>query len=235
MALRDDLLPQLGTRDVINTFFGVLAPLCVVVLAFAIYGVDAASTPALYVLKDYAYASAIVAGVYVFAVWRPRSPWAALGFRPCSIDWVIRAALLALILYCMHLVSEKLLISLTFERNQPWASDGAIMTEGGPLLGGLLTVVMLFVTPVVAEVFLRGVLFAWLRRNLDFLLSALASSIILGVYHIEIIKYLGVMVFGVIASWLYERTSSLWPTISLHATINGLYVVQLIVGGPRLP
>lgn len=235
MAQRDDLLPQLGARHVINTFFGVLGPLFAVLLAFALIGVDAAATPTLYVLKDYAYAVIIGGGVYVFAVWRPGASWRALGFRPCSLDWVTRAALLAIILYCMHLVSEKLLISLTFERSQPWTSDGAIMTDAGPLLSILLTAVILIVTPIATEVFLRGVLFAWLRRNLDFFLSALASSIIFGVYHIEILKYLGVMVFGVIASWLYERSGSLWPAITLHMTVNGLYVTQLIVGGSRLP
>jgi uncharacterized protein len=88
---------------------------------------------------------------------------------------------------------------------------------------------------VATEVFLRGVLFAWLRRNLDFTVSALASSIIFGALHIEVLKYLAVMAFGLIASWFYERSRSLWPTITFHMVLNGLYVVQLIVGGSRLP
>jgi uncharacterized protein len=235
MALRDDLLPQLGARDVINTFFGVLAPLFVVVLVLAITGVDAGSTPALYVLKDYAYALIIGGGVYLFAIVRPGASWQALGFRRCEVDWLVRAALLAVILYFLHIAAEKLLISLTFDRLQPRTSDAAIFTGGSAGLGVLLSAVMLIVTPVVTEIFLRGILFAWLRRNLDFFLSALASSIILGVYHVEIVKYFAVIVFGVVASWLYERSRSLWPTILFHMSINGLYIVQLIVGGARLP
>lgn len=235
MAHRDDLLPQLSARDVVHTFFGVLGPLFVVVLAFAVIGVDAGRTPALYVAKDYIYAALIFCGVFVFAVWRPRASWGALGFRRCEIDWVIRAALLAAILYSIHLVSEKLALTLTFDRMQPRASDGAIMTGGGPVLATLLIAVILIVTPIATEVFLRGILFAWLRRNLDFTLSALASSIIFGGYHVEITKYLAVLIFGLVASWLYERSGSLWPTIVLHMTVNGLYAVQLIAGGARLP
>jgi len=235
MAIRDDLLPGLSTRNVLTTFFGVLAPTAIVILYLALTGVEYPSPHlpgniTLYVMKDYVVIAIIALGTYFFALKGPDIAWSAIGFRRCSVDWIVRAFLLAVILFGLHLAHEVDLkwLGAGSVLLQPELADRTVLRSGSTTLAVLLGFATAILIPVVDEVFLRGIFFAWLRRNLDFFLAAVASSIVFGVIHFEIVRYGPAMVVNIFAAYLYERSGSLWPSIAFHITINVFYLVTII-------
>jgi membrane protease YdiL (CAAX protease family) len=82
------------------------------------------------------------------------------------------------------------------------------------------------VAPVTEELFFRGFMFAGLRRRLPFIAAAAISAGVWGLFHYTGSGTWGVViqlaVFGVVLSWLYERTGSIWPTIGVHALNNAI-------------
>ena len=227
--MREDLLPGVATRDVMRMFFGVLGPLVVVIVVLAIFGGDVVTNPALYVAKDYLYVAVIGAGIYLFGI-RTGATRADFGLRRCAFHWLVGAALLGILLFAAHLLSDAIYrtIGVTGLLLEPRRSDGIILVTGtSKSLAIAASVSIIVLTPIAVELFVRGILFSWLRRNLDFFLSALASSIIFGVIHIEIVRYGQVVVFGLFAAWVYERTNSLWPVIVLHIVVNAAYWLSL--------
>lgn len=82
------------------------------------------------------------------------------------------------------------------------------------------------VAPITEEIFFRGFMFAGLRRGLPFVVAAAMSAGLWGLFHYTGAGTWGVVLqlaaFGIILSWLYERTGSLWPPIAVHALNNAL-------------
>ena len=80
--------------------------------------------------------------------------------------------------------------------------------------------------PITEELFFRAFMFTGLRRRLPFAAAAAISAGLWGLFHYTGPGTVGVVlqlvVFGIILSWLYERTGSIWPPIALHAVNNAL-------------
>jgi uncharacterized protein len=93
----------------------------------------------------------------------------------------------------------------------------------GSIAAGLL---IIGAAPLSEEVFFRGFLFSGLRRGAPFALAAVVSAGIWGLFHYTGADSWGVVlqltVFGLVLTWLYERTGSLWPPIALHLLNNAL-------------
>ena len=58
--------------------------------------------------------------------------------------------------------------------------------------------------------------------------SAIVSSVVLGVVHIDVIRPIVTIVFGLIAAALYEKSGSLWPAIVLHLATNLVYLMVIL-------
>ena len=87
---------------------------------------------------------------------------------------------------------------------------------------GLLIVVA---APLGEEVFFRGFMFGGLRRRTPWLVAALLSGGLWGLFHLPGGSWgvvLQLSIFGVLLGWLYERTGSIWPGIAVHAVNNAL-------------
>ena len=88
--------------------------------------------------------------------------------------------------------------------------------------------------PVAEEIFFRGFMFAGIRSHGSFVVAALVSSGIWGLFH-----YTGenswpvvlqLSLFGVILAAVYERTGSIRPTIALHMLNNAIAFAVLASG-----
>lgn len=98
--------------------------------------------------------------------------------------------------------------------------------DEGPIGAVIAGILVIGVAPLTEEIFFRGFLFAGMRRSLPFILAAAISAGIWGLFHYTGPGSWGVVlqlsIFGVILSWLYQRTGSIWPTIAVHAFNNAL-------------
>lgn len=96
---------------------------------------------------------------------------------------------------------------------------------GQSTLGDIASFVLIVIAaPLGEEIFFRGFLFAGIRHSAPFAVAALTAAGVWALFH-----YTGpgswpvvlqLAAFGVVLSWLYERTGSLRAPIFLHALNN---------------
>jgi membrane protease YdiL (CAAX protease family)/uncharacterized RDD family membrane protein YckC len=158
-----------------------------------------------------------------FAVARPGGGWALpgeLGLRR-PLHPAIKASAIAYFAY----VGCALVIAALIQPEQEDVTRDLGADEGvlGSIAAGFLIVC---VAPVTEEVFFRGFMFKGLRRATSFVVAALVSAGIWGIFHYTGPESWGVVlqltVFGIALGWLYERTGSLYPTIAVHGLNNAI-------------
>ena len=149
----------------------------------------------------------------------------ALGLRRPTRPW-IRPSIAA---YLTYIVCAIAITALLHPQQEDITRD---LGFGESIVGGLASAfLVVVVAPFSEEIFFRGFMFTGLRRRLPFIVAALISASIWGLFHFTGAGSWGVVlqlsVFGVILAWLYERTGSIWPTIGVHA-LNNLLAFALL-------
>jgi len=87
-------------------------------------------------------------------------------------------------------------------------------------LGGVLA-------PIKEEAFFRGLFYPPLRQMNGRGKGILLTAGFFAILHFDVIRFLPLFIGGVILTWLYEKTSSLWPSIIAHGTWNILMALAL--------
>ncbi len=132
-----------------------------------------------------------------------------------------------------------ILLLATGETNNP--NNAAIFDLAGEDLGKT-TAVAVFLAPIAEEAMFRGGVFGLLRHRSR--AAAYAASILLfAVYHlwgfalsdptvwIYLLQYLPA---GFLLARIYEKTNSLWASIFLHMTVNGVAMLAISALGKLL-
>jgi membrane protease YdiL (CAAX protease family) len=130
-------------------------------------------------------------------------------------------------------VAQQMFPSLNVEQEQQlgFARD----TVG---LGLVLIFVSLVIMPSVAEeILMRGFMFSGLRTKLKFLPSALISSVIFGIAHLQWgsgapllwVAAIDTFVLGMVLAYLREKSDSLTAPIVLHMMKNSLAFIVLFI------
>ncbi len=224
-----DLMPGLRTPHVALVFFGTLFPVLAIYIGWN-FTVGSWHTPVTALVYEYTLIGIFLVGVGVLGVSIGKVDWSTIGFRRCSPDWIVRAFLLAPILYAFGNLWRGILINIGHGRPHfpDIADDRLILNSGSSVLFLGLVAAIVVLTPIVQEALLRGVLYAWLRRYMSFAIAGVASSPIFGLFHINIERLGSAMVAGIVMCALYEGSRSIWPSITLHASLNLGYVLYLI-------
>lgn len=94
---------------------------------------------------------------------------------------------------------------------------------------------VIILAPLVEELLFRGCLQTYLRRFLGAKPAIFCSGLIFAFFHISKDQGLGnipliasLLVLGIFLGFLYEKTSSLFASIGLHATFNTISALSLI-------
>lgn len=95
------------------------------------------------------------------------------------------------------------------------------------LIAGFLSLVVF--TPLYEELIFRGVLFKGLRRKLPFWWSAVLTSIVFGIAHLQWNVAVDVFALSLILCYLMEKSGSVVPAMVLHALKNSLAFILLFV------
>lgn len=81
------------------------------------------------------------------------------------------------------------------------------------------------ISPIYEEIFYRGFLYRWFRSKYGLLAGMLISSFIFMIVHIPTFNSLPyTFLSGLVFAWTYEKTKSIYPSIIIHGTFNGLAV-----------
>jgi membrane protease YdiL (CAAX protease family) len=89
-----------------------------------------------------------------------------------------------------------------------------------PARVALFAILVCVLVPVAEETFFRGFAYPPLRRRYGALPAMLATAVVFGILHVQIVNFLPITLLGFILVLLYERTGSLLPPIVLHAVNN---------------
>lgn len=76
--------------------------------------------------------------------------------------------------------------------------------------------------PIFEEFLFRGFAYSSLRRRFGVKRGILFSSLLFAFVHRSLYAFLAIFVLGIVLAYLYERTGSLIPSISLHLFNNGI-------------
>ena len=123
------------------------------------------------------------------------------------------------------------------------ALEGWVRESPGTAIPAIVLVVVI-VGPAVEELVFRGAIFNGLyrlsrvskspgtsARRAAFALSALASSALFALLHLEPVLLPALLILAVILCALFERTESLLPPFVAHATFNSFAVLLIILSG----
>ena len=88
------------------------------------------------------------------------------------------------------------------------------------LLGGL-------VAPIKEEMLFRGLIYPPLRESYGMGKGILFTGIFFAMLHFDLIRFLPLFLGGIVLTWLYERSSSIWPSVIAHGTWNLLMAAAL--------
>jgi membrane protease YdiL (CAAX protease family) len=121
-------------------------------------------------------------------------------------------------------ISSIVQMFIGFDQNQP-QEIGFTNPVGLELV--LVFLVLVVLAPLAEELLFRGFIFKGMRKRLSFWWAAIITSALFALIHWQINVGLDVFALSLVLCWLRERTGSLWPSIMLHATKNGLAFLLL--------
>ena len=166
--------------------------------------------------------------VWFFAV-RPRDGrWALLGFRrvkPISttIIVVFGVAIAQSAVVGYTLLVQQLGIDFLIPDPMPRA------VADDPVSFAIFAIPVVIVAPLVEEIFFRGFMYQALRRTMAILPTALLTSLVFGIAHIDPAIIIPIALVGMILLGIYRWTGNLWSSIITHAGFNAVTVAALAV------
>ena len=117
---------------------------------------------------------------------------------------------------------------------QPEQEDiGKELGVCNPGIGIATAAVLLIVVlaPLAEELFFRGFFFAGLRSRLSLWPAAVVSGAVFGLVHAPTGPTAAIPLagLGVGLAWLYEKSGSIWPSITAHFLNNSLAITTVVV------
>ncbi|MCL5996895.1 MAG: CPBP family intramembrane metalloprotease [Chloroflexi bacterium] len=201
-----------------------------VVLFFVTMPANAGTTSGLtaaYMLSLVAVQAVVMlASVWGLGLLRRKASWATIGWRPVSTKWILAALGLFVLLRVVVTVLGLLLQSVGIHSQQAMALAPEGFTWASAIGSLVLTGVL---GPISEEVFFRGVLYRWLRDRWGVAVGLVVSSVIFGLFHVELATVIPAIVIGLVCAFAYERSKSLVPAIVIHSA-NNLFAILMLYG-----
>ena len=163
--------------------------------------------------------SSLLAAVWVFGVRKHGTGWRPLGFvatpqpRGLLLPWLVLLASLGSAALYVSAVS-----ALGLEALVPPSLPHELLGEGVVRILSIAGVGL--AGPLIEEVFFRGFLLAALIKPLGTVRAVVVASAVFSAAHVSVPVVIPLFVTGLLLSWLYLRTGSIWPPFAAHAAQN---------------
>ena len=169
-----------------------------------------------------AYGLMLVA-VWAFGVRKYRARWKTLGLVRPVARWSFVLPGVALVgSLAFAVVYTAIITALGVDVLQPQSLPDDVLGQGFTRLASTLVIVLW--GPFAEEVFFRGFFLAALLPSLGAVRAAVVSSAVFAVAHVSPSTMIPVFVTGLLLSWLYIKTRSIWPPITAHVAQNLIVV-----------
>lgn len=180
---------------------------------------------ALVVLAEAAY----VLPVIIILAWK-RVSWKHLGFGGFHWSDLAIGCGMLIVGYGIIIVHNIILLILGVDTQGKQIQD-ILNSIDSPIWFFIAAAI---VAPLVEEIFFRGFLFQGFRQRYGWVPALLISSAIFSAAHLDPASLIPTFILGLILSYVYHRSNSLWPGILIHFLINASSSL-LIYLATRLP
>jgi membrane protease YdiL (CAAX protease family) len=92
------------------------------------------------------------------------------------------------------------------------------------------TLIVVILGPVVEEVFFRGFTYNAIKRKWGVKSAIALTSIVFAALHGTLFGFAPILLLGFLLAYMYEKTGSLVPSITIHILHNGLMMLFLFLG-----
>ena len=180
-------------------------------------------------LTGFIMAIVFTTGTFFIALKLNNLTWRAVGLTPFS-----KSYWKSLVFWTFVLVVTSVVVVILMEMIG-WTS-GNSKTESLQSNVNFWTVLIGFVSaavisPIYEEIFYRGFLYKWFRLKWGVPIGILLSSFIFMLVHIPTYNTLPInFLSGVIFSWTYEKSGSIYPGMIIHGIFNGIAVLLTNIG-----
>ncbi|MGH2684733.1 MAG: lysostaphin resistance A-like protein [Actinomycetota bacterium] len=145
--------------------------------------------------------------------------------RDVPVGLAIGAATQVLLVPLLYLPILRLLDRTTDDV----AEEARQLTDRATGLGVLLLIlVVVLAAPVVEEIFYRGLLLRSLERRFGDGWALLISSVVFGAAHLQALQLPALVLFGLVAASMAQRSGRLGPSIFAHIAFNAVTVALLL-------
>jgi CAAX protease family protein len=215
-----------SSRDV---WFGVLASVVVVGIAFGLLFVLAALLPEPSLdlwaaLVPTLFELLFLVPVWWFSVRKYHAPLTTLGFVRFRPSLLAVGVGLLIATYIFNGVYSYLLSTFGLQMQTDLTPVFEQLSSPWPLV-----VAVVIVAPVVEEVFFRGFVFAGLRTRYDWRWAAVISSALFAAAHMQLTFFIPAFILGGLFAYLYQKSGSVWPSMIIHALVNALAMAAVYV------
>jgi membrane protease YdiL (CAAX protease family) len=159
---------------------------------------------------------AYILPVVIVLAWK-RASWAHLGFGKFSLGTMGIGCGLLIVGYGIIIVHNVILMLLGIDTQGREIFD-ILSALDSPIW---LFIAAVIVAPIVEEIFFRGFLFQGFRKRYGWVPALLLSSAIFAAAHLDLASLIPTFILGLILTYMYHHSNSLWPGIILHFLING--------------
>jgi len=155
-----------------------------------------------------------------------RRPFSDLGFVKPLKRFVVLGFVVGIILFvCIGLLGS--VLTHLFGTPAPQSFTVAVKGVNYQWEFGLLALLGGVVAPLKEEILFRGLIYPPLRRALGRGKGMLLTGLFFATLHFDIVRFLPLLIGGVVLAWLYERSASIWPAVIAHGTWNILMAAAL--------
>ena len=203
-----------NTWDVVRATGLIVAVSAVAVVVRALLEPGPAVTVVVLVLPH----SSMLAAVWLFGA-RNRGGWRPVGFvAPPLPRGLVLPGLVLLASLGVGAAYVRTVTALGLDMLVPPRLPHELLAEGPARLLSIAGVGL--AGPLIEEAFFRGFLLAALVQPLGPLRAAAVASAVFAAAHASLAVVLPLFVIGLLLSWLYLRTGSIWPPFAAHAAQN---------------
>ena len=109
-------------------------------------------------------------------------------------------------------------------RPQPQPIMEIFIAEEKAALLAYMTVFVSVLGPIAEEIFFRGFLYNAIKKRTGVKAAILISAVLFSCLHAHLVGFLPIIILGIFLAYLYEKTGSLVPSITVHVIHNFIMV-----------
>ena len=185
----------------------------------------------LQIFSEYLVATFILLVFFFFILRRHRLSLINFGFRPLPIFKTLAYVILGfMVTFVMWIIVAPIILIYLPEINLEQSQE--IFKPDMTILAQILLVFYAVILgPFIEEVVFRGIILTAVSNRWGFIVGIVLSTLIWSLLHFQINIIIFTSLFGIVLSYIYLKSQSLWPSFLTHVFKNLIAVIAIYIFG----